>query len=74
MEKLTLKHFIFNEVISIRLIEQTNMQGTVWIVFVDTLIDDQEEENLVYEEQFANKESAEIVFQNKYNCLLGLVE
>ena len=73
MEKLTLKRFIFNEVISLRLIEQSNMQGTVWIVFVDTLNDDQEEENLVCEEQFANKESAEIVFQNKYNCLLGLV-
>nr|DAD67066.1 MAG TPA: hypothetical protein [Podoviridae sp. ctBev14] len=74
MEKLTLKRFIFNEVLSLRLIEQTNSQGTIWTVFVDTLNDDQEEENVVFEEQTANKDSAETVFQNKYNCLLGLVE
>lgn len=74
MEKLTLKRFIFNEVMSLRLIEQTNSQGTIWTVFVDTLNDDQEEENLVFEEQTANKDTAETVFQNKYNCLLGLLE
>lgn len=74
MEKLTLKRFIFNEVLSLRLIEQTNSQGTTWTVFVDTLNDDQEEENLVFEEQTANRDTAETVFQNKYNCLLGLLE
>lgn len=74
MEKLTLKRFIFNEVMSLRLIEQTNSQGTTYIVFVDTLNDDQEEENLVFEEQTANRDTAETVFQNKYNCLLGLLE
>ena len=74
MEKLTLKRFIFNEVLSLRLIEQTNSQGTTWTVFVDILNDDQEEENLVFEEQTANKDTAETVFQNKYNCLLGLLE
>lgn len=74
MEKLTLKRFIFNEVLSLRLIEQTNSQGTIWTVFVDTLNDDQEEENLVFEEQTANRDTAETVFQNKYNCLLGLLE
>lgn len=74
MEKLTLKRFIFNEVLSLRLIEQTNSQGTIWTVFVDTLNDDQEEENLVFEKQTANRDTAETVFQNKYNCLLGLVE
>lgn len=74
MEKLTLKRFIFNEVMSLRLIEQTNSQGTTWTVFVDILNDDQEEENLVFEEQTANRDTAETVFQNKYNCLLGLLE
>lgn len=74
MEKLTLKRFIFNEVLSLRLIEQTNSQGTIWTVFVDTLNDDQEEENLVFKKQTANRDTAETVFQNKYNCLLGLVE
>lgn len=74
MEKLTLKRFIFNEVMSLRLIEQTNSQGTIWTVFVDTLNDDQEEENLVFEEQTANRDTAETVFQNKYNCLLDLLE
>lgn len=74
MEKLTLKRFIFNEVMSIRLIERSNVQNTTWTVFVDTLNDDEEEENLVFEEEFSSRENAEIVFQNKYNCLLGLVE
>lgn len=74
MEKLTLKRFIFNEVMSLRLIEQTNSQGTTWAVFVDTLNDDQEEENLIFEEQTANRDTAETIFQNKYNCLLDLLE
>lgn len=74
MENLTLKRFIFNEVMSIRLIERSNVQNTPWTVFVDTLNDDEEEENLVFEEEFSSRENAEIVFQNKYNCLLGLVE
>lgn len=74
MDKLTLKRFIFNEVISLKLVEQTNAQATTWSIIVATLDDNQEEENLVFEEQTAYKDVAETIFQNKYNCLLGLVE
>lgn len=74
MDKLTLRRFIFNEVLVLKLVEQTNVQATTWAVIVATLDDDQEEENLVFEEQVANKSAAETIFQNKYNCLLGLIE
>ena len=74
MDKLTLRRFIFNEVLVLKLVEQTNAQATAWAVIIATLDDNENEDNLVFEEQFANKESAEIVFQNKYNCLLGLIE
>lgn len=74
MEKLTLRRFIFNEVLVLKLVEQTNIQATTWAVIVATLDDNENEDNLVFEEQVANKDAAEIIFQNKYNCLLGLVE
>lgn len=74
MEKVTLRRFVFNEVLVLKLVEQTNAQATTWAVIVVTLDDNENEDNLVCEEQFITKENAEIVFQNKYNCLLGLVE
>lgn len=74
MDKLTLRRFIFNEVLVLKLVEQTNAQATAWAVIIATLDDNENEDNLVFEEQFANKNAAETVFQNKYNCLLGLVE
>ena len=74
MEKVTLRRFVFNEVLVLKLVEQTNTQATTWAVLVVTLDDNENEDNLVCEEQFITKENAEIVFQNKYNCLLGLVE
>ena len=74
MDKLTLRRFVFNEVLVLKLVEQTNAQATTWAVIVVTLDDNENEDNLVCEEQFITKENAEIVFQNKYNCLLGLVE
>lgn len=74
MDKLTLRRFIFNEVLVLKLVEQTNTQGTMWAVIIATLDDNENEDNLVFEEQFANKSAAETIFQNKYNCLLGLVE
>lgn len=73
MEKLTLKRFIFNEVISVRLIEQTNMQGTVWIVFVNTLNDNQEEDNLVYEAIELSREDAIALFNDKILIMSDLV-
>ena len=57
-----------------KLVEQTNAQATTWAVIVVTLDDNENEDNLVCEDQFITKENAEIVFQNKYNGLLGLVE
>ena len=74
MDKLTLKRFIFNEVMSLKLVEQTNTQTTTWVVIVATLDDNENEDNLVFEEETAYKDTAETIFQNKYNCLLGLVE
>lgn len=74
MDKLTLRRFIFNEVLVLKLVEQTNAQATAWAVIIATLDDNENEDNLVFEEQFVNKSAAETVFQNKYNCLLGLVE
>lgn len=74
MEKVTLRRFVFNEVLVLKLVEQTNAQATTWAVIVVTLDDNENEDNLVCEDQFITKENAEIVFQNKYNCLLGLVE
>ena len=74
MEELTHRRFIFNEVISLNLIEKTNHKGTFFEVTIATLDDNQEEDKLVYEEEFPSKEGALIIFQNKYNCLLGLVK
>lgn len=74
MDKLTLKRFIFNEVMSLKLVEQTNTQTTTWVVSVTTLDNNENEDNLVFEEETAYKDTAETIFQNKYNCLLGLVE
>lgn len=74
MDKLTLRRFIFNEVLVLKLVEQTNAQATAWVVIIATLDDNENEDNLVFEEQFANKGAAETIFQNKYNCILGLVE
>ena len=74
MVKLTLKRFIFNEVMSLKLVEQTNAQTTTWVIIVATLDDNENEDNLVFEEETAYKDTAETIFQNKYNCLLGLVE
>lgn len=74
MEKVTLRYFVFNEVLVLKLVEQTNTQGTMWAVIVATLDDNENEDSLVFEERVANKGAAETIFQNKYNCLLGLVE
>lgn len=74
MDKLTLRRFIFNEIFAVKLVEQTNSQATTWTVIVATLDDNQNEDNLVFEEETAYKDTAEAIFQNKYNCLLGLVE
>ena len=74
MEKVTLRRFVFNEVLVLKLVEQTNTQGTMWAVIVATLDDNENEDSLVFEERVASKGAAETIFQNKYNCLLGLVE
>lgn len=73
MEKM-LRQFIFNEAVSLNLIEITDVQGTKWAINVYTLDDEQRAEKLISEEHFAIKDSALTIFQNKYNCLLGLVE
>lgn len=74
MEELTLRRFIFNEVMSVKLVEKFDAQNTKWFVIVSTLDDEEDEDNLVFEKQFADKESALTALQYKYNCLLGLVE
>ena len=73
MEKL-LRQFIFNEAISLDLTEITDAQGTKWAISVFTLDNEQCTDKLISEEHFAVKESALTIFQNKCNCLLGLVE
>lgn len=73
MKKL-LRQFIFNEAISLNLNEITDIQGTKWAINVYTLDEQQRAEKLVSEEYFAIKDSALTVFQNKYNCLLGVIE
>ena len=74
MEELTLRRFIFNEVMSVKLVEKSDAQSTKWFVIVSTLDDEEDEDNLVFEKQFADKESALTALQYKYSCLLGLVE
>lgn len=73
MKELTLRKFIFKEVLSVDLEEISDTSGTRYEVNVYTLNDEQEPQNLVYKFEAQSLGVALSTFKNKVNMLTGLV-
>lgn len=73
MEELTLRRFIFNEVMSVKLVEKSDATDTKWSIIVSTLDDEELDNNLVSEFTTTSKGTAFSTFEQKVNLLTGLV-
>jgi len=73
MEELTLRRYVYMEVMSVDLTKVSDRDGTHYEVTVNTLDDNQEEDKLVYEFKSLILQDVIEVFNTKVSLMSGLV-